>query len=105
MSDFLFVYRPSRLEMLTEGPNEAEQTAVAAHFQYLTQLHEKGDLAFAGRTQDAGPDTVGLAVVHADSLNEAQTLLDHDPAVAQGVFVGTCQPYAFAIGSVGSKQS
>ena len=98
MDLFLVTYRPASALMLVDGPTEEEKRRVGEHFQYLTRLHENGVLAMAGRTQDDGPDTVVIALVRADGPVAAQALLAADPAVANGVFVGMVQPFAFAIG-------
>ncbi|MES1227502.1 MAG: YciI family protein [Armatimonadota bacterium] len=98
MPMFLVTLRPARPEMLTEGPTQEEASAVSAHFQYLVRLHEQGALKLAGRTQDDGPETVGLAFLNAPDLAAAQALVDADPAVVAGVFRAKLQPYAIAVG-------
>ena len=98
MAWFLITLRPTRLEMLTSGPTAKENTAVGAHFQYLVRLHAEGVLKLAGRTQDAGPETMGLALVQASSVSEAEAIMVADPAIVAGVFRGTLQPYAIAVG-------
>jgi hypothetical protein len=62
MSLWLNTLHPTRVEMLTAGPTEREQKIVGAHFAYWKEFVAQGTALLVGRTQDAGPQTVGLAV-------------------------------------------
>lgn len=104
MECFLVTYRPARAAMLTDGPTEHEQSKIGEHFRYLSELHRHGVLSFAGRTQDNGPETLGIAVVVLPDLAAARAMLAADPAVESGVFVGRVQPFAFAIGGLPGSQ-
>lgn len=97
MSVWLYTLRPTRLEMLTEGPTEDEGRIVAEHFAYLKALVEQGSVLLAGRTSDAGPDTRGLVIFEATDEGAARAIMEADPAVVQGVMTGTLQPYSIAL--------
>ncbi len=49
-SHYIYVVRPTRPEMLSDGMTDLEQDTVAAHFDYLKVLADKGVVRMAGRT-------------------------------------------------------
>jgi uncharacterized protein YciI len=97
MAEFLYILRPVRPAMLSEGPTPEEQRAVADHFAYLTDLTEKGIMILVGRTQTSGPDTMGLAIFEAADEDAARAIMAADPAVARGVMGATLYPYKIAL--------
>lgn len=99
MPSFLIRLRPSRADMLASGPTPEESAAIASHFTHLQAAAADGTLWFAGRTDTAGPDTLGIAVVRAPDAAAAQKFLDADPAVRAGVFRGDVAPFRIAIRS------
>lgn len=65
------------------------------HFQYLVHLRDKGKLILAGRTQDSQP--MGISIFEVENAEEAQGLVDNDPAIRAGVFKASLRPYAVAV--------
>lgn len=51
----------------------------------------------AGRTEDAGAETMGLVVFEAESADAAQRIMVSDPAVADGVMTANLFPYRVAV--------
>lgn len=98
MPDFLYIVRPARPEMLTQGPTEREIEIVGRHFAYLKDLHQKGIVVLVGRTQENNETTLGICVYRADSEAVAQSILDNDPAVNEGVMLGELRPFMIALG-------
>lgn len=100
-AEFLLSYRPAR-EGMPEAPTEAEAEAVGRHFEYLRRLHAAGSVGFVGRTLAA--PFVGLAVLRAADLGEAEAVASADPAVAAGVMRIEVQPFRVVFGgqSVGA---
>jgi uncharacterized protein YciI len=94
---FLYCLRPTRLEMLTEGPTEQERLTVNEHFEYLQRLNEAGTVRFAGRTTDQGPRTLGIVVLETQDEVTAQRLMAEDPAVRDGVMTASLQPFRIAL--------
>lgn len=94
---FLYVVKPTRPAMLTEGLTNAEQATVGRHFAYLTDLKDKGVVILVGRTQTTGPETMGLCIFEADDENAARAIMDNDPAILDGVMTGTLYPYKVAL--------
>ena len=68
--------------MVTE-PTDDEVAVIAAHFQYLVDLKERGDLILAGRTQEAD-GTFGITIFEAADEDAARAIMEGDPAVAAG---------------------
>lgn len=94
---FLYVLRPTRPQMLTEGPTEREAEVVGAHLRHLQALGDRGVVRLAGRTVDTGADTFGLVVFEADSAAAARELMAADPAVAAGLMVAQLYPFRVAV--------
>jgi uncharacterized protein YciI len=94
---FIYVVRPTRLEMLTAGPTPEEDAIVGAHFEYLEELAEKGTVLLVGRTQNNDGSTFGLCIFEAGSEEEAREIMNRDPAVDRGVMSAELFPYRIAI--------
>ena len=100
MSDtlqFLYIIRPTRLEMLTEGPTPEEKAIVGQHFAYLQDLTQKGVAILVGRAQTADEDTLGIIVFQAESEEKARELMENDPAVKGGVMRAKLYPFRIAL--------
>lgn len=94
---FIYVLKPTRLEMLTEGPTPEEAETVSRHFAYLKDLTEKGVTILVGRTQNRDESTIGLAIFEAEDESAARTIMENDPAVVGGVMRATLYPYKVAL--------
>ncbi len=97
MDQYLYRIKPTRPEMLTEGPGPEESALVSAHFEYLQRLTEAGVVILAGRTQNDDPTSFGVVIYRAESEEAAHRILDEDPAVAGGVFAGELFPFKVAL--------
>lgn len=97
MKEYLYVLKPTRLAMLTDGPTEHEQKVVAEHFAHLSRLTEAGVMILVGRTQNADETTMGLAIFRAESDEAAREIMNSDPAVINGVMTATLFPYRVAL--------
>lgn len=97
MADFLYKLHPSRPEMLTAGPTEAEQEATMDHFSYLKRAVDRGDVLLAGRTNTRDESTFGIVVFKAESDEAAQAFVDEDPAVKAGVMTAKLFPFRLAM--------
>ena len=66
-------------------PGSADSVLTAAHIQYQLRLHREGHaIAAGGFAPEKGDPIVGLTILRAGSLAEAQALADADPAVRAG---------------------
>ena len=97
MNQYIYVLKPVRLEMLTEGPTDAEAAAVQGHVEHLEQQAKAGTVLLAGRTQTADSDTFGLVILQAESETEAAQMMESDPAITGQAMTATLFPYQVAV--------
>jgi uncharacterized protein YciI len=97
MEQWLYILKPTRLGMLTEGPTPEEAASVSRHFAYLQDLTEKGIMILVGRTQNADEHTIGLAIFEAEDETAARKIMQSDPAIIEGVMTATLYPYKIAL--------
>lgn len=102
--NFLVILRPLRAEMLTEGPTPEEQRIIGDHFAYYSKLIDDGDAFLVGRTQESTPETMGLAIIRAESAEAARSMASNDPAVAESVMSCEVRPYRIALLSKNNYQ-
>ena len=95
MTEWLYRIVPTRPEMVS-APTPEERATVAAHFEYLVGLRDRGILILAGRTQEEH-GTFGITIFEADDEGSARAVMDADPGVSGGVFAATLHPYAVAV--------
>ena len=97
MKQFLYLLKPARLGMVTEGPTPTESEAVSRHFAYLTDLTNKGVMILVGRTQNNDESTLGIAIFEAGDESAARNIMENDPAVKGGVMTAELYPYQIAL--------
>jgi len=97
MKQWIYLLKPSRLEMVTEGPTPEETQAVSRHFAYLKDLTEKGVMILMGRTQNNDENTLGIAIFEAEDESAARMIMENDPAVSAGVMRAVLYPYQIAL--------
>jgi len=97
LQQFLYRLTPARIEMVTVRPTPEEQTVVSEHFAHLAALTEQGVMLFVGRTQDNSPRTFGVAVFQAEADEQAQAIMNSDPAVRKGVMHAELFPFRIAL--------
>ena len=77
------------LERREDAPHLGEEEAGRlqdAHLAHLARLHEEGHLLAAGPVKGPiGSSTAGVCI-YRDSVEDARTLAEQDPAVLAGVF-------------------
>jgi uncharacterized protein YciI len=87
--------RPTIIEDITES----EQEIVDHHFALLEEAHRQGTVALVGRCDDT---PLGIVILQVNSRQEAQAILDNDPAVKAGLMIGKLYPFRVSIGSLQS---
>jgi uncharacterized protein len=90
---FMYTLHPSRPAMLTQGATDAERALAGQHWAYSIELLKKGIVIFAGRTAVTTGDAFAIAVIRANSENEARAVMEGDPAVKGGLFRARLFPY------------
>jgi len=97
MKQFIYLLRPTRTGMVSEGPTPVESEIVSQHFAYLTDLTNKGVMILVGRTQNNDEETLGIAIFEAEDEAAARMIMENDPAVAGGVMSAKLYPYQIAL--------
>jgi uncharacterized protein YciI len=97
MQQWIYVLKPIRLEMLTEGSTPEEDEIVSRHFAYLSDLTGKGVMILMGRTQNNDESTFGIAIFEAEDESAARAIMENDPAVKNRVMTATLYPYKVAL--------
>ena len=93
MKEYLYVLKPTRLEMLTSGPTPEEADVLSRHVAYLQDLLEKDVTILFGRTQNNDESTFGLVIFRAEYDETARRIMEKDPAVEGGIMRGELFPY------------
>jgi uncharacterized protein YciI len=96
MTEFLYRLQLTRPDMLTDGGTHAENEIVQAHFAYLEVLAAEGTLTLAGRTLNTDSTAFGIVLLSADEAT-AQTIMENDPAVAEGLMRAELFPFRTAL--------
>jgi uncharacterized protein YciI len=89
--------RPTRLEMMTQGPTAEEEAIVSEHFACLQGLTERGVVILAGRMLNTDPSSFGIVIFKAESEQAARAVMNDDPAVQKGVMRANLYPYRIAL--------
>ena len=102
IKQFLYIIKPTRLEMLTvSAPRPKSKLSSASTITTCKDLTQQGVAILVGRTQTADEDSLGIIVFKADSDEAAQELRrvaqNNDPAVKQGVMQATLYPFRVAL--------
>lgn len=97
MNQWLYVLKPTRLEMLTEGPTPQESETVSRHFAHLQELTKQGVMILVGRTLNADQNTMGLAIFEAEDESAARKIMESDPAIVGAVICADLYPYQIAL--------
>ncbi|HZH85528.1 MAG TPA: YciI family protein [Phototrophicaceae bacterium] len=74
-----------------------DKAAVERHFNRLKEAVKSNQVILAGRTQDTGDKTFGIAIFEAIDENSARDFMNADPAVVAGVMTAELHPFAVAL--------
>ena len=97
MKQWIYLLKPSRLEMVIVGSTPEETETVSRHFTYLKDLTEKGVAILMGRTQNNDENTLGIVIFEAEDESAARMIMENDPAVGAGVMRAVLYPYQIAL--------
>lgn len=89
MPHYIYLIHPLRHEFF-EQPTEAEEAAMAAHFEYLKRASEEGMVLLAGPCLD---ETFGLVVLQAANDEAARAFMYNDPSVKANVMMAELHPF------------
>lgn len=96
LNQYLYRIQPARLEMVTQGPTEEETSIISDHFDYLKSLTKQGVVLVFGRTQNNDSSTFGITIFHAESEDNARSIMNNDPAVKNGIMHAELFPFRVA---------
>jgi hypothetical protein len=97
MQQFIIILKPTRPEMLSEGPTPFEETTVSDHFDYLEEKVKKGIVLLAGRTLTEDERTFGIVIFQAEDMQRAKYLAANDPAIINGVMRAEVLPFRISL--------
>ncbi|MBL6449801.1 hypothetical protein JMN32_26050 [Fulvivirga sp. 29W222] len=102
MKDYIYILR-----LLPEYQDESswteEVTLIAdSHFSYLKELHDKGLAFFVGRTDYNvdNTDNFGIVIFKAKNKEEAEALMNNDPAVKNGLMRADVHPFKVVFNTI-----
>ena len=90
---FVISYRPSPH---WKQQKNLDQQELQAHCRYIGKLHPQNRIVLSGPLDDGSG---GLAVLKVSTFEEAEEILEHDPAIQSGVFKGRVSPFLVAFSS------
>ena len=74
-----------------------ESHIVTEHFRKLQEMLKDGRLILAGKTDDEGEEAFGIVIFNAESDDEANEIMNNDPAVKKGLMTATLKKYSVAL--------
>ena len=94
-----FIYKLILVDRLFVAENWTEEDGKHAddHYYNLLKLQEENKLILAGKTAGLDTDTYGIVIFKANSLEEANSIMENDPAVRNGIMKGYLQEYNVAL--------
>ena len=99
MAQFLCHLKPTRSNMLSDGPSEEELLIIEQHFFYLKNLANQGIVLMAGRTLKDDENAIGMVIIVADDESSAQKIMEADPVVMENVMNVEIFPFRIALWS------
>ena len=89
--------------MTVTGPTADEAAVINRHFNYLSDLCQRQIVVLAGRTTTNDNHVFGICILRAEDIDEAQRMVDGDPAVAEGVMTAALYPFRIALQATPTK--
>ncbi len=74
-----------------------DKAVLERHFIRFQEAIKSGQLILAGRTNEAGEKTFGIAIFEASDEAAARAFMQADPAVAGGLMIAELHPFAVAL--------
>ena len=94
-----FIYAPHLVPRLHDDKNwtKEDKAALDRHFNRFKEATQSGQLILAGRTQEPGDKTFGIAIFMAADEAAARKFMENDPAVVAGLMTAELHPFALAL--------
>ena len=94
MAEWIYFIHPPR-DDFAETMTEAEGAVWAAHWARIQREFAAGRIILVGPT--LGPRNTGICVFEADDEDAARTLMNEDPAIAEGFAEGELRPFRLSL--------
>jgi uncharacterized protein YciI len=78
-----------------------DDLALSRHFARFQHAIETGELILAGKTNEPGDKTFGIAIFEAKDETAAKAFMESDPAVVAGLMTADLHPFAIALRRTG----
>lgn len=95
--DFLYRLKVVDRLLVEENWKEEDEAIIGRHFKHLQKLQSDNKLILAGKTKGLDKDTLGLVIFSADSKEEAEKIMNSDPAIKEEIMTGFLQEYVVAL--------
>ena len=94
-----FIYVLHLVPRLHDDKNwtKDDKAALDRHFNRFKEAIQSGQLILAGRTQEPGDKTFGIAIFAAVDEAAARKFMEEDPAVVAGLMTAELHPFAVAL--------
>jgi len=94
-----FIYVLHLVPRLQDDKNwtKEDKAALDRHFSRFKEAIQSGQLILAGRSQEAGDKTFGIAIFVAADEATARKFMEEDPAVIAGLMTAELHPFAVAL--------
>lgn len=96
-----FIYQLKLTPFYRKESNWTAQTRqiISTHFDYLKKNCDAGKVLLAGRTNLSIEDdnNSGICIFKAESMDDAKTFMDNDPAVMNEVMTARLFPFSLAL--------
>jgi uncharacterized protein YciI len=94
-----FIYVLHLVPRLHDDKNwtKEDKAALDRHFNRFKEATQSGQLILAGRTQEPGDKTFGIAIFMAADEAAARKFMEDDPAVVAGLMTAELHPFAVAL--------
>jgi uncharacterized protein YciI len=94
-----FIYVLRLVPRLYDDKNwtKEDNMALSRHFARFKHAIETGELILAGRTQEPGDKTFGIAIFEAKDEDAARKFMESDPAVVAGIMTAKLHPFSIAL--------
>ena len=96
-NQYIYSLKPVRPEFVTDPDSRTreEEAAAEQHYAFLKSATDRGQVLLAGRSPDVeGP---ALVIFEARSLKAAESFMEGDPFVAEGVMRASLHPFRAAL--------
>jgi len=96
---FCYILRLYPQYFHSDGWTDEAKDTVGRHFNYLKKYTEDGTLILAGRTvnEPMSAEYFGIAILETVSKEEAQSIMDNDPAVTGKIMYAKLYDFSLAL--------